>query len=82
MIYLNKEDYFEVYLASMISPSDRDTLFTLYQPFLGHDAVGLYFSLYSEFKKQEMTPVSSVSDLLETMDIAIDSLQEARKMLE
>lgn len=53
MIYLNKEDYFEVYLASMISPSDRDTLFTLYQPFLGHDAVGLYFSLYSEFKKQE-----------------------------
>ena len=82
MIYLNKEDYFEVYLASMISPSDRDTLFTLYQPFLGHDAVGLYFSLYSEFKKQEMTPVSSVSDLLETMDIPIDRLQEARKMLE
>ncbi len=82
MIYLSKEDYFEVYLASMISPADRETMVTLYQPILGHGAVGLYFSLYSEFKKQEVTPFSSCEDLIEAMDITLDRLQEARKLLE
>ena len=82
MIYLNKEDYFEVYLGSMLSVSDRDVLFMLYQPIIGHDAVSLYLSLYSEFKKQEATYVSLHEDLIENMNINITELQEARHMLE
>lgn len=82
MIYLKKEDYFEVYLGSMISNIDKDVLFTLYQPILGHDAVALYLTLYSEFKKQEITSFSSHEELMELMDINILKLQESRKLLE
>ena len=69
MIYLTKEDYFEVYLGSMISSNDRDTLFMLYQPIIGHDAIALYFSLYAEFKKQDNSNISTHEDLLENMNI-------------
>ena len=72
MIYLTKEDYFEVYLASMISTNDRDVLFMLYQPIIGHHATALYLSLYTEFKKQELSSLSSHQDLIETMDITLD----------
>ena len=82
MIYLKKEDYFEVYLGSMISNIDKDVLFTLYQPILGHDAISLYLSLYSEFKKQEVTSISTHEELMELMDINILKLQESRMLLE
>lgn len=82
MIYLTKEDYFEVYLGSMISSNDRDTLFMLYQPIIGHDAIALYFSLYAEFKKQDISTISTHEDLLESMSINITALQEARRLLE
>lgn len=82
MIYLTKEDYFEVYLASMISTNDRDVLFMLYQPIIGHHATALYLSLYTEFKKQELSSLSSHQDLIETMDITLDELIESRRLLE
>lgn len=82
MLYLNKEDYFEVYLGSMVSNIGRDTLITLYQPIIGHDAVALYLTLYSEFKKQRNGYVSSHEDLMEEMNISINALQEARTNLE
>ena len=82
MIYLLKEDYFEVYLASMISNNDKDVIFMLYQPILGHDAVALYFTLYSEFKKQENVYFSTHESLSEIMNLPLNRIQEARRMLE
>lgn len=82
MIYLSKEDYFEVYLASMISNYDRDVIFSLYQPIIGHDAVSIYFSLYSEFKKQELNGISLHEDLFSIMDINCEKFQESRHLLE
>ena len=82
MIYLTKEDYFEVYLASMISTVDRDTLIMLYQPIVGHDAISLYLSLYAEFKKQEFREISTHEELVINMDITLDKLNESRRLLE
>lgn len=82
MLYLNKEDYFEVYLGSMVSNIGRDTLIALYQPIIGHDAVSLYLTLFNEFKKQRFGNISTIEDLLLIMDISISSLQEAKANLE
>ena len=82
MIYLLKDDYFEVYLASMITSNDKDVIYMLYQPILGHDAVSLYFSLYSEFKKQESVMFSTHESLSELMNLPLNRIQEARRTLE
>ena len=82
MIYLLKDDYFEVYLASMITSNDKDVIYMLYQPILGHDAVSLYFSLYSEFKKQESVMFSTHESLSDLMNLPLNRIQEARRTLE
>ena len=51
MLFLSKDDFYEVYLDSIISSNDRDNLAMLYQPIIGGDALSLYLSLYSDFKK-------------------------------
>lgn len=84
MIYLLKDDYFEVYLGSMITNNDKDVIYMLYQPIIGHDAVALYFSLYSEFKKHEslIDYKPDHESLANLMNLTLQRIQEARRSLE
>ena len=80
MLFLSKDDYYEVYLKSIISDFDRDTLSMLYQPIIGGAAVALYLSLQQDHKKinKEFTH----NDLVNSIGFSIDVIQEARKKLE
>lgn len=80
MIYLNKEDFYEVYLNSIISDFDHDTLTMLYQPIVGSHAISLYLTLYADYKKK--SDISSLEDLLLEMGIDITILTEAKNKLE
>ncbi len=80
MIYLNKEDFYEVYLNSIISDFDHDTLTMLYQPIVGSHAISLYLTLYADYKKK--SDIASLEDLLLEMGIDISNLTEAKNKLE
>lgn len=80
MIYLNKEDFYEVYLNSIISDFDHDTLTMLYQPIVGSHAISLYLTLYADYKKK--SDIASLEDLLLEMGIDITILTEAKNKLE
>lgn len=80
MIYLNKEDFYEVYLNSIISDFDHDTLTMLYQPIVGSHAISLYLTLYADYKKK--SDIASLEDLLLEMGIDITILSEAKNKLE
>lgn len=80
MIYLNKEDFYEVYLNSIISDFDHDTLTMLYQPIVGSHAISLYLTLYADYKKK--SDICSLEDLLLEMGIDITILTEAKNKLE
>lgn len=80
MIYLNKEDFYEVYLNSIISDFDHDTLTMLYQPIVGSHAISLYLTLYADYKKK--SEIASLEDLLLEMGIDITILTEAKNKLE
>ena len=84
MIYLLKDDYFEVYLGYMINNNDKDIIYMLYQPIIGHDAAALYFSLYSEFKKNEslIDYKPNHESLANLMNLTLQRIQEARRTLE
>lgn len=80
MIYLNKEDFYEVYLNSIISDFDHDTLTMLYQPIVGSHAISLYLTIYADYKKK--SDIASLEDLLLEMGIDITILTEAKNKLE
>ena len=80
--YLSKDDFFEVKLGSMLASYDRDILTTLYQPIIGYKALALYFTLWSEVKRMEYSPLTKHEILLKEMDIGIDELYAARLKLE
>lgn len=85
MLFLSKDDYYEVYLKSLISDVDRETLTMLYQPIIGANAVSLYLSLYIEFKKNKNRINDSYQthdDLVATMGLNISEIQSARRKLE
>lgn len=54
----------------------------LYQPIVGYKAISLYLTLYSEFKKQDVTSISTHQELIDLMGININDVQEARRYLE
>lgn len=83
MLILSKEDFYEVYLKSIITDYDRDTLTMLYQPIIGADAVALYLSLYSEFKKNKKSDsFTQHSELSLAMGFDTLEILEARRKLE
>ena len=83
MLILSREDFFEVYLKSIISDYDRDTLTLLYQPIIGADAVSLYLSLYAEFKKsKKQDAFNQHADLSLSMGFTTEQIIEARRKLE
>lgn len=82
MIFLNKDDFFDIYLNSMLSNYDRDTITNLYQPIIGYEATALYFSLWSLAKQRSLVEIFSHQQLIVTTGMNINKIQEARKKLE
>lgn len=83
MIILNREDYFEIHLNSMLSNYDRDTISLLYQPIIGSNAAMLYFTLWSLQKLQKTVDIFSVQNhLLSMSGFNLDQIQEGRNKLE
>ena len=80
MLFLSKEDYYEVYLKSIISDFDRDTLSMLYQPIIGGAAVALYLSLQQDHKK--IDHLFTHQELVDSIGFSIDIIQDARSKLE
>lgn len=82
MVLVNSSDTFSVRLMSLIADYDRDTLVNLYQPLIGHTAVSLYFTLWSEATNQKVTSLCSHETLLARMQLANGDFVKARKFLE
>ena len=80
MLFLSKDDYYEVYLKSIISDFDRDTLSMLYQPIIGGAAVSLYLTLQQDHKKIDKQ--FTHEELVNSMGFSIDIIQSAREKLE
>lgn len=82
MIILSPKDFYQVRLSSLIADYDKDTLTMLYQPLVGHIALSVFFTLWSDAKKQTLTPLSSHEQLLVQMQMATGEFIDARKKLE
>lgn len=82
MIILSPKDFYQVQLSSLIADYDKDTLTALYQPIVGHIALSVFFTLWSEAKKQALMPLNSHEELLVQMQIATSEFIEARKKIE
>lgn len=82
MIYLAREDFYEVHLGSMLSSYDREILTLLYQPFISSDALSLYFTLWSEQNRQDIFELETHDRLIKTLGISVNDFVEARKKLE
>ena len=80
MLFLSKDDFYEVYLKSIISDFDRDTLSMLYQPIIGGAAVALYLSLQQDHKK--LDHIFTHEELVNSIGFSIDVIQNARSKLE
>ena len=80
MLFLSKDDFYEVYLKSIISDFDRDTLSMLYQPIIGGAAVALYLSLQQDHKKIDRQ--FTHEELVTSIGFSIDIIQDARSKLE
>lgn len=82
MNIVNSKDFLEVKLASLIADYDVETLANLYQPIVGHQALSLYISLWSEAKSQKITPIVTHEQIFTRMQITAGEFVEARKALE
>ena len=76
MLFLSKDDFYEVYLKSIISDFDRDTLSMLYQRIIGGAAVALYLSLQQDHKKIDRQ--FTHEELVTSIGFSIDIIQDAR----
>ena len=82
MNIVNSKDFLEVKLVSLIADYDVETIANLYQPIVGHQAISLYITLWSEAKNQKITPLISHEQLFSRMQIVPGEFVEARKALE
>lgn len=82
MIYIRKEDWLEIRLASILSDYDRRLLCLLYQPLIGYGATALYFALWSEHDRKNYQEILSHEQLFLFMQIAPGEFQKIREKLE
>lgn len=80
--YLTKDDFYQVKLGSMLASYDRDLLTTLYQPIVGYAALAVYFTLWSEVKRAEFSPLNKHELILNEMGIDVSEFHKARMALE
>lgn len=82
MTILPADTYF-VINKTVLSMNDRKVLNMLYQPLIGVEAVGLYFSFCSDLDKQEIiSDVQTHYHLSKIMGLTLKEVLEAREKLE
>ena len=73
---------FDIKASSLLADYDRETITNLYQPIIGHTALAVYFTFWSEAKNQRIISMSSHEQILLRMKISTGEFIEARKVLE
>ena len=82
MTILEKRDFAEVTLKSLIADYDYETMVNLYQPIVGFTATALYFTLVAEGQNQRVYSIVNHEQILMKMQISSGAFVEARKCLE
>jgi len=82
MVLIHNTDTFTVRLVTLIAEYDRDTMVNLYQPLVGHEAVSLFFTLWSEANNQRIVPTASHESLFVKTQFTVGEFVKARKALE
>ena len=82
MTILEKRDFAEVTLKSLIADYDYETMVNLYQPIVGFTATSLYFTLVAEGKNQRVYSLVKHEEILMKMQISSGAFVDARKCLE
>lgn len=76
-------DSYTVVNKTIMNDIDRKILTLLYQPIIGHIAVSLYFTLWSDLDETEiLSPSFTHHHLVTSMKIKIHDIVDARKKLE
>ncbi|WP_230129687.1 replication initiation and membrane attachment family protein [Bacillus sp. CECT 9360] len=76
-------DRYIVSSAGMLHDYDRKVLTLLYQPLIGPVCISLYITLWSELEQNRLWSQSSLHyNLMNTMDLKLRDIYEARKKLE
>ena len=82
MVLIHNTEIFTVRLVTLIAEYDRDTMVNLYQPLIGHEAVSLYFTLWSEANNQKIIPTAAHESLFVKTQFTVGEFIKARKALE
>ncbi len=82
MVILSENDMFEVKITSLLADYDRETITNLYQPLIGHTALAIYFSFWSESKIQKLLSYSSHEQFFARMKLTPGAFIEGRRLLE
>ncbi len=76
-------DIYVVISKTILNSEDRKLLIMLYQPIIGYKAISLYFTLWSDLDKREITSLEYTHHHLMTdMQLNLSEIIEAREKLE
>ena len=76
-------DTFVVVNRTILNNEDRKLLIMLYQPIIGYRAMSLYFTLWSDLDKREITSIEYTHHhLMTSMQLKLSEIIEAREKLE
>ena len=76
-------DVYVVLNKTILNNEDRKQLIMLYQPIIGYKAMSLYFSLWSDLDKRELTSIEYTHHhLMMNMQLSLSEIIEAREKLE
>lgn len=76
-------DLYVVVNKSMLTEHDKDTLMMLYMPIIGHTAISLYLTLYTELKVgQFLSDSLKHHHLMSSMALKLSEIKDARIKLE
>ena len=76
-------DTFVVVNRTILNNEDRKLLIMLYQPIIGYKAISLYFTLWSDLDKREITSIEYTHHhLMTSMQLRLTEIIEAREKLE
>ena len=79
---LKLQDTFTVINRTILHNSDRNNLTILYQPIVGAMAINLYFTFWSHLDQTSLlTEVSNFKQLISSMGLSLNEIEEARKYL-
>jgi replication initiation and membrane attachment protein len=81
MEFISPDDYLEIRFASILTDFDRKVICELYQPLIGHTAIAVYLTLWSE-REQSYNELLSHDRLFSLMQINTGEFTKARLALE